>query len=42
VVVLATTPGIREMEGREGVVDVVADYSDLDPRALLRGRAAGG
>jgi HAD superfamily hydrolase (TIGR01509 family) len=42
VVVLATTPGIRELEGREGVVDVVADYSDLDPRALLRGRAAGG
>ncbi len=42
VVVLATTPGIRELEGREGVVRVVADYSGLDPRALLRGGAAGG
>jgi beta-phosphoglucomutase family hydrolase len=41
VVVLATTPGIRELEGRAGVVSVVADYAELDPRALLRGGAAG-
>jgi beta-phosphoglucomutase family hydrolase len=42
VVVLATTPGIRELAGRAGVVSVVADYSELDPAALLRGRPAGG
>lgn len=42
VVVLATTPGIRELEGRAGVVGVVADYSALEPEALLRGGAAGG
>jgi beta-phosphoglucomutase family hydrolase len=42
VVVLATTPGIGELEGRAGVVQVVEDYSELDARALLRGPAAGG
>jgi HAD superfamily hydrolase (TIGR01509 family) len=42
VVVLATTPGIHELEGREGVVCVVEDYSGLDPRALLEGSTAGG
>jgi beta-phosphoglucomutase family hydrolase len=35
VVVIETTPGIREMEGQPGVVDVVPDFTGLDPRTLL-------
>ena len=35
VVVVATTPGIHELEGTPGVIDVVDDYAGLAPHLLL-------
>ena len=37
VLVIATTPGIHELEGTPGVIAVVDDYTELDARALLAG-----
>ena len=38
VVVIATTPGIHELEGTPSVIDVVDDYAGLAPHLLLERR----